>query len=488
MVSYRYFRIDSIKIPKGVQKMKIIKLKNIITGLLILGIAVMFISPASFAQSEEIKLPPIKKTNLDNGLNLIVIEHHELPVVAFRMIIKSGSACDPADKAGLADLTAGLLRKGTQTRTATQIAEEIDFVGGSLGAGSGLDATYATCQVLTKHLDVGLELLADVILNPTFTDDEIERLRKQTLNSIKQQKIDPGTVAEKKFREFLFGDHPYGRPSEGTEESIMTITREDIVNFHKMHFVPNNVILAVVGDVNTEDAIKKVKAKFSQWAAAEILTSSMAQAPPIEGSQIRLVDKPDLTQTYIKLGHLGIERKNPDYFAVRVMNFILGGGDFSSRLMDQVRSKRGLTYGIDSDFDSDKQQGAFVVGTFTNNDSTAAAISAIINEIVKIRTDGVTDKELEDTKSFYNGYFPLQFETPSQIATQILNVEFYDLGESYLRDYRKNISAVTKDDVLRVAQKYLDPKNLKLVVVSKAQDVKTSLEPMGKVEVVSFLD
>lgn len=469
--------------------MKTMKPKKIITVLMILGLLVLFVfHTVSFAQMQEIKLPPIKKINLDNGLNLIIIEHHELPLVAFRMIIKSGSACDPSDKAGLADLTAGLLRKGTQTRTATQIAEEIDFVGGSLGAGSGLDATYATCQVLAKHFDVGLDLLSDVILNPTFKDDEIERLRKQTLNAIKQQKIDPEAVAEKKFREFLFGDHPYGRPSEGTEESILVITREDIVNFHKMHFVPNNVILAVVGDVKTEEAINKVKAKFSKWAPAEILAPSVAQAPPIEGCQILLVDKPDLTQTYMQVGHLGIERKNPDYFAVKVMNFILGGGDFSSRLMEQVRSKRGLTYGIDSNFDSNKMQGAFVVGTFTQNDSTAAAVSAIIGEIEKIRTGGVTDKELEDTKSFYNGYFPLQFETPSQIATEILNVELYDLGENYLKDYRKNISAVTKEDVLRVAQKYLDPKNLKLVVVSKAQDVKASLEPLGKMEVVSFLD
>ena len=468
------------------------KIKNSRSKLILLFILsfLLFLVSSNLitATAQEIKLPPIKKATLDNGLKLIVIEHHELPVVAFRLVLKSGSAYDPTGKAGLANLTAGLLRKGTKTRSATQIAEEIDFVGGSLGAGSGLDATYATCQVLTKHFDVGLDLLSDIILNPTFKEDEIERLRKQTLAAIKQQKDDPRSVAEEKFREFVFGDHPYGQPSEGTEESIVDLTRDDIVNFHKKYYVPNNVILAVVGDVKSGEAIKKVKAKFSQWRGAEVTPPSLVEPPPIKGYQILLVDKPDLTQTYIRVGHLGIERKNPDYFAVRVMNYILGGGGFASRLMDEVRAKRGLTYGIRCNFDSYKLRGAYEVSTFTRNDSTAVAIGAIIEQIKRIRAEEVTDKELEDTKSFYNGYFPLQFETPSQIATQILNVELYDLGEDYIKNFRKNIKAVTKKDVLRVAQKYLDPDNLKLVVVSKADDVKSSLEPLGSVEVTSFLE
>jgi len=442
----------------------------------------------SIAFAQEIKLPPIEKTTLDNGLKVIVIEHHELPVVAFRMVFKSGSACDPSGKAGLADLTAGLLRKGTLAKTATQIAEEIDFVGGSLGAGSSRDATYATCQVLKKHFDVGLNLLSDIILNPTFKEDEIERLRKQTLAAIKQQKDDPDAVADEKFREFLFGDHPYGQPSEGTETSVAALTRDDIVNFHKNCYVPNNAILAVVGDVTSREVIDKVKAKFSGWRSAAVTLPAFVEPPEIKGYQILLVDKPDLTQTYVRVGHLGVDRSNPDYFAVRLMNYILGGGGFSSRMMDEIRSNRGLTYGIYCSFDFNKLKGAYTVDTFTRNDSTAAAIKAIIEQMEKIRSGGATDKELEDTKSFYTGYFPLQLETPDQIATQILNVELYDLGEDYLKDYRKNINAVSKADIQRVAQKYLDPKNLKLVVVSKAEDVKASLEPLGSLKVTSFLE
>ena len=437
--------------------------------------------------AQEIKLPPINQTTLDNGLKVIVIEQHELPVVAFRLVLKSGSAFDPAGKAGLADLTAGLLRKGTAAKNATQIAEAIDFVGGSLDAGSDRDATFASCRVLSKHFDTGLALLSDVILNPTFKEDEIERLRKQTLAGIRQQKDDPGSVAEEKFREYVFGNHPYGQPNEGTEESITTITRDDIVGFHRKYYVPNNAVLAVVGDVKNAEVIKKIKAKLSLWSRVEVTPPSLVETPSITGHQILLVDKPDLTQTYIKIGHLGIDRKSPDYFPVRVMNYILGGGGFASRLMDEVRAKRGLTYDIHCNFDSYKLKGAFEISSYTRNDSTASAIRAIIEEIKKMRDQGVTDKELSETKSFYSGYFPLQFETPEQIATQILNVEIYDLGEDYIQKYVQRINAVTKEDVLRVAQKYLDPDNLKLVVVSKAEQVKASLEPLGTVEVTSFL-
>ncbi len=439
------------------------------------------------ASAQEIKLPPIKKTTLDNGLKVIVIEQHELPIVAFRLLIKSGSACDPAGKGGLANLTAGLLRKGTKTKSATQVAEAIDFVGGSLDAGSDRDATYASCRVLTKHFDTGLGLLADIILNPTFKQDEIDRLGKQTLASIKQQKDDPASVAGEKFREFVFGNHPYGQPTEGTEESITTLTRDDIVNFHQKYYVPANAILAVVGDVKNAEVINKIKAKFSQWSGAPVTPPSLVEPAAIKGHQILLVDKPDLTQTYIEIGHLGIDRKNPDIFAVRVMNYILGGGGFASRLMDEVRAKRGLTYGINSSFDFLKWRGAFDVSTFTQNDSTAAAITVIIDQLRKIQAEGVTDKELSDTKSFYTGYFPLQFETPEQIATQILIVELYDLGEDYITNYTQRINAVTKEDIQRVAVKYIDPDNLKMVVVSKAETVKPLLEPLGTVEVTSFL-
>jgi zinc protease len=462
---------------------KIVLLNTVIITFL------LFLTSSNFTNvvAQEIKLPQIKKETFDNGLKVIVIEHHELPVVAFRLVLRSGSTYDPSGKAGLANLTAGLLRKGTQTKDATQIAEEIDFVGGTLGAGANWDATFATCRVLNKYFDTGLDLLADIILNPTFKDDEIERLRKQIIAGIMQQKDDPGSVAEEKFRKFVFDQHPYGQPLEGTEESVSGIAREDIVNFHNIYYVPNNAILAVVGDVKTDVVLKKIKSKFGFWQRREFVTPDFAPPPQIKGHQILLVDKPDLTQSYIKIGHFGIQRRSPDYFPVRVMNYILGGGGFASRLMDEIRDKRGLTYDIRSNFDSYRLRGAFEVSTFTRVDSTLGAIQTTLDQIKRMRTEKVSQKELSETKAFYNGYYPLQFETPEQIATQILNVEIYDLGEEYIKNFRKNINAVTADDILRIAQKYLDPDNIKLVVVSKAEELKTGLELLGEVEVTSFL-
>jgi zinc protease len=234
--------------------------------------------------------------------------------------------------------------------------------------------------------------------------------------------------------------------------------------------------------------LNKVRNEFGTWETGQFATPEFAQPPQITGRQILLVDKPDLTQSYISIGHLGIKRKSPDYFPLRVMNYILGGGGFASRLTDEVRAKRGLTYDIYSNFDRYRLRGAFEVSTFTRTDSTMAAIQAIVEEMERMRTEKVSEKELSDTKSFYNGYYPLRFETPEQIAAQILDVEIYDLGEDYIKNYRKNMSAVTAEDVLRVAQKYLDPDNIKLVVVSKADELKTGLESLGKVEVTSFLE
>jgi zinc protease len=461
--------------------------KKILSLILVLT---FWLSQSVLAQStsDEIKLPPIYKETLDNGLPVMIIEHHELPIVAFRLVTKSGGMDDPAGKAGLANFVADLLRQGTKTRSATQISEEIDFIGGSLGAGADYDYLNVNCQVLKKHLEKGLDLLAEVVLNPVFAEEEIERLRSKRIGEIKQAWDDPETVADLKFREFLYGNSPLAFSLDGSEESVKGITRQDIVNFHQTHFIPNNSILAIVGDVTKSEVLTKVKQKFGSWKKQSLPVRDFAQPEPVKGVQVLLVDKPDLTQTYINFGHLGIQRNHPDYFPVLVMNYILGGGGFSSRLMQEIRANRGLTYGISCYFDMYKQGGSYSVGTFTRNDSTLAAIQASLEEIKRIRKEKVSKKELEDAKNFYLGYFPSRFETPQQIATQVLNVEIYGLGDDYLKNYRKNVRNITVDDIQRVAQKYLDPENLKFVVVSNASDVKVKLESLGNVKTVAYAE
>jgi zinc protease len=338
---------------------------------------------------------------------------------------------------------------------------------------------------LKKHFDTGLDLLSDIVLNPTFSDEEIERLRSKRIGEIKQAWDDPETVADLKFREFLYGKNPLAFPLDGTDESVKSFIRQDVLNFHQTQFVPNNAILAVVGDVNQSEVMAKVKAKFGSWKQGILPARNHPQPEPVKGMQVLLVDKPDLTQSYINFGHLGIKRNHPDYFPVLVMNYILGGG-FSSRMVQEVRAKRGLTYGISCHFGMYKEAGDYSVGTFTRNDSTLAAIQASLDEIKKMRSAKVSEKELDDAKNFYLGYFPFRFETPQQIAAQIISVELYGLGDDYLKNYRQNVKKITADDILRVAKTYLDPDNLKFVVVSKGADVKDKLANLGSLKTVAY--
>ncbi|MBU0520482.1 insulinase family protein [bacterium] len=433
-----------------------------------------------------VKLPPIEEKILNDGLKVVVVEHHELPVVSLRLMCKAGSQYDPAGKAGATSFMADLLTKGTKNRTASEIADEIDFIGGNLGAGSGWSGTYVTCTVLKKHLAKGLDIMQDVVLNPTFADDEIERNRQSTLSSIVNSKDQPSSVASKAYSEWLFGDHPYALPTEGTEETIAGLTREDIVGMYDLIFAPNNSVLFVVGDIKPKEGFKLAKEAFSSWekGAAPVLSLPQTDAP--EGYKIRLINKSDATQAQIRMGHLGISRDNEDYFPVTIMNYILGGGGFSSRLVKIIRSEMGLTYGVSSSFSARLDQGPFTISTFTKNESTLDAINAMLDVVKTYQEEGPTDQELQEAKSYLTGSYPLNFETPGDIASQLQSIEIYGLGSDYIEKYRSRIDAVTQKDVMRVAQEYLHPEDMLIVVLSNAEEVKADLEQIGPVEVVEI--
>jgi zinc protease len=450
--------------------------------LCILAVATQTLSAAKLA------LPPMAEKTLNNGLKIIVAENHEQPVVSMRLLIKAGSCLDPADRAGLANMTAGLLRKGTATRDANKISQEIDFIGGSLGAGSDLDASYATSEVLSKHFDKGLNLLSDIVLNPAFASAEIERLRKQTIGALMQSKDDPNSIVDEQYKKYLFGDHPYGKPESGTIESVSSLTRDDIVAFWQKNYIPNNSVLFVVGDVKPEDVFPKIEANLGAWKQGTPPDMKFVAAKPASGIKIVLINKPDATQSSIKIGNLGIDRYNPDIFNCRVMNYILGGGGFVSRMMTEIRQKRGLTYDINSQFTYNRFPGEFTVTTYTRNDSTARAISGIFEELNKIRDADVAPQELKETISFYNGMFPRQFETLDQVANQLSNVELYSLGKDYLAGYLDRIGKVTEVDVRSVAQKYIDPKNVLIVVVGRADDIREMLKQFGPITEIELSD
>lgn len=415
----------------------------------------------------------VKRDALDNGLTLLVVERHNLPMITVTLGIKAGSLIEPGEKSGLANLTASLLTEGTTNRTGRQISEEIEFVGGSLGAGGGSDYITVHLSVLKKDLSLGFDLLSDIILNPSFPEDEMKKKVKRIKGSLNAGEEDPGFVASRAFIKEVFSSHPYGRLVQGNEESLDRIRRTDLAAFHKSYYAPDNSIMSVVGDITPDEVKALLEKRFSSWSSKGLKPPALPELTDVKKRHTVIIDR-ELTQANIIFGHLGVSRSDPDYYAVSVMNYILGGGGFASRLMQNVREEKGLAYDISSFFNANKTGGAFEVSLQTKNESANKAIEEILKEIGKIRSEPVSDKELSDAKAFLIGSFPMRIETGARIANFLVAVEYYGLGMGYVDEYPDYINSVTKEDLLRVAKKYLDPENYILVVV--ADEKKTALK------------
>jgi zinc protease len=405
-----------------------------------------------------------KRIILKNGMVLLLAEKHEIPMVTVNVAIKAGSVAEPSEKPGLASLTASLLTQGTTTRTANQISREIDFIGGSLSVSGGDDYASASLRVLKKDLRTGLDLLADVLMRPAFDQKEIDRKVKETLASIRRQKEEPDVIAGEAFTKAVFGGHPYGKTSDDVAAYLPKLVRQDLVDFYSQRYGPNDAIIAVVGDVDEKDIVPLLNDYFKGWKQAEKTAPSRRSPPTISAVVVNKLDK-KITQANIAMGHLGISRENPDYYAVMVMNYILGGGGFSSRLMDNIRDNRGLAYDVHSSFSAQKEPGSFRVWVQTKSESANQAIEEIFKELKRIRTEPVTEKELADAKAYLTGSFPLRMDTSAKIGGMMTSVEIYNLGLDYPQKYPKLINAVTREDILRVAKKYLDPDKIIIVVL-----------------------
>jgi zinc protease len=419
------------------------------------------------------EIAPVKFVSA-NGMTVLVLEQHFLPIVEIHALIKTGSAQDPPDKAGLANLVASLLDEGTTTRSSRQLAEQIDFVGGSLEVKASEDFTTASARVLKKDADLGFTLLADILQRPAFHKQEFERIKAQILGEMASDNDDPGHVAMKAFNQLVFHGHPYRWPLQGTEESLARITHADVTGFYAKEYVPAQVILAVVGDVTAEQVTSLVHTHFGAWKKPLPPARGVKKASPVDRKTVQLIEK-DLTQSNVILGHGGISRTNPDFYAVTVMNHILGAGGFSSRLMDSIRDKQGLVYGIMSHFDARLMPGSFWVNFQTRTEATNQAIQSVLAEIKNIRESPVSDQELSEAKSFLIGSFPLRLDSTAKLAHVLAQVEFYGLGFEYFSQYPKWIERVTKEDVQRVAKQYLDPQRYALVVVGNI--AKAKLKP-----------
>ncbi len=421
---------------------------------------------------------------MSNGLTVLFVERHAVPAVQAHLVIKTGAVADPAGKAGLAALTAGVLTKGTDTRSAVEIAEAMDFIGASLGADAADDFSSVSLTVLKKDLQSGLAIMTDVVLRPSFPAAEVERVRRETLSAIQAAKDSPEAVAEKTFSPLVFGLHPYGRPVEGLETTVSSLTREEAVSFHRTFYRPNNAVLVLVGDLTRKEARRLAQTAFGSWEKKAVPPVTVPAVAPVRERRVSLVEK-DLTQATVVLGHVGIARSDPDFYAATVMNYILGGGSFSSRLMSRLRDDEGLVYGISSGYDAKQYPGAFLVSLQTKTESVPVAIREVIEEIAKIRTGGVTEAELEAAKNYLAGSFPLRYETNSRLALLLGMVELYGLGLTYFEDYPNKIRAVTLEDVRRVASARLDPERYVLVVVGRTGEMKLDPPPASPVGAVN---
>lgn len=433
-------------------------------------VAVFGLLVAMQASAEAAK-PLGKRIVLENGMVLLFAERHELPLVTVSMAIKAGSVEEPQDKPGLASLTAALLMQGTQKRSASQISREIDFIGGSLGVSGGDDSAGASLRVLSKDLTAGLDLLADVLMHPVFDQKEIDRKVRETLASIQRQKEEPEVIAGEAFAKAVFGPHPYGRTNDEVAAFLPRVTRQDIVDLYQRRYGPKNCIIAVVGDVKEKELVSLLNEMFRGWKQPEAASRTLPAPPKIDKVSVAKLDK-KITQANIAMGHVGIRRENPDFYAVVVMNYILGGGGFSSRLVDNIRDNRGLTYDVHSAFAAQKEPGSFRVWTQTKSESANEAIAEILKELERIRTEPVSDKELADAKAYLTGSFPLRMDTSAKIAGILTNIEIYGLGLDYPDRYPALINAVSRDDILRVAKKYIDPGHMVIVVLGDQEKIK----------------
>ena len=418
------------------------------------------------APVQEVHFPSFAERTLANGLKVVVIEQHEQPLVSLRMVLRAGRTFEPADRTGLANATASLLTKGTTTRSAQQLAEAIDFVGGNLTTGAGLESGYASAGVTSDQLDLGFELLADVILHPTFPADELDRWRRQALSQLQVSMEDASYVASGVLPRVIFGDHPYGRPSDGTAESLASITQADLVAYHKRRYVPNGTLIAVVGDVRADDAFARVERAFGAWAKGE---EAVVPAVPAQARQRRVivVDKPDAVQTEIRVGAVGIPYTDPDLFAAEVYGSVVGGAP-SSRLNIEIRRKRGLAYGAGSGFLEPTQPGYFSASTSTKTESTAEALKLMLDVLRGMQTEPVPDKELLAAKTFITGALPLQIETADGTASRVLEVMRYGYGREFLESYNGKLEAVSAAELQKFATKRVRPGDLDVVLVGNA--------------------
>ncbi len=435
-------------------------------------------TPPSALPSQDIELPAIQKSVLSNGLSVWLVEHHTLPHVGLNLVLNAGTDHDPPSLPGLAGFTAEMMEAGTETMSALEIADRLDYIGAAMAVHASLDATAASLYTLTKHMGEALSVFGEIFAAPVFPGHEVERVRSQRLTSLLQQRDRPSYLANLTFNRVIFGNHPYGSDPTGTESSLKSITREDIGLFYGDGYVPHGATAIVVGDVEAGPLSAQCESVFSKWQLASKGVPEIGPVPSPQPRKIYLVDKPDAPQSEIRIGCPALPRNSPDYFPAIVVNRVLGG-QFSSRINLNLRERHGYTYGAWTSFRFAKREGPFVaLGAFVS-DKTDRAIAELLGEIGRVYESGITEEELEFSKRGISGSFALNFETPLQIASALQSIVLYGLPDDYYQHYVRNIQSVTLEDIRTVARRYLDTSKMAIVVVGDVARIKAPIERLG---------
>jgi predicted Zn-dependent peptidase len=422
------------------------------------------------------------ETTLSNGLKVVVVEQGRLPLVSFRLAFRSGEINDPKDSIGLTSATMHLLSQGTETRSSREIAEAVERLGASLSASSSSDNTIVSASVLTAYRAEILKLMAEMILTPTFPENEIALYKQNTIENLKFQRSQPGFLADEQMSRILYGAHPYSIVAPG-EADIEKLSREHLVNHHRRTFVPNNATMIVVGDVDKDALVGELETLFGDWQKGSVESSEFDALPQRSETTLTIVDRKGSAQSNIVLSNVAIKRNHPDFFPLLVMNQILGAGA-SSRLFMNLREEKGYTYGAYSSLDARRLAGAFEATAEVRTPVTGDSLKEFFYELKRIRDEDVSIEELQDAKNFLTGVFPIRAETQEGLTNLIVQQQLYDLPADYLQTYRENVNAVTSEEIRRVANQYITPDKIAIVIVGDAEEVLPQAESYSqKIEI-----
>ncbi|MGD9899887.1 MAG: M16 family metallopeptidase [Calditrichaceae bacterium] len=430
--------------------------------------------------------PEYESFTISNGLKVIHAPYGDLPLVSINLCIRTGALIETEGREGLANFTSELISEGTKSRSSVNIANELEFLGAHLDIFSDWNATYVELNTLKKHLSSAMDVYEDILFNPIFPEREFERIKKELLTGRLQGMDNPSKIANERFADFLYGDFRYARPLEGNEISIQNITLDEIKNFYIKQYIPNNAVLVVVGDISRAEAEELVNKYFADWQTGISVDFKVPAFKNPDKTSIKLIHKEGAVQTEFRIGHHGIERNHPDFYSVMLMNEILGGY-FLSRINMNLREEHGYTYGASSKFNFRQGTGPFQISTAADIRYTLETITEIFNEIKELQLSEVTDDEIQSSKGHITGIFPVAFETADQIALGLANIVVFDLPHDYFRTFRDKINNVTKEDILRAANKFIHPEQMFIIATTDRVKTEERLRESFTVEVYDIM-